>query len=348
MNIWADMENAPHVHVLYPIIKELRSRGYNVEITARDYGQTIPLLDLYGLKYRAIGKHGGKNKLKKIISLSSRSINLTTYAVNKKFKLVFCHGSRSIYLPIKLLGIPLVALSDYEHTKFPKIMQGWASRFLMPDVISDTTLKNVGVDLSKVVKYPGLKEELYIYDFKPDVKLLKKLGIDDSKVIVVVRPPATMAHYHVEEGETLFWHIINYLITCKDLLIILLPRTANQLQEITMRLNNSYLYENLFILKETVHGPNLLWNSDLVISGGGTMNREAACLGIPVYSIYKGKLGDVDKHLIETGRLKMIDKSEMIKDIFFQKRDKKNSIKPGKSSKKLINYITDKILEIKT
>jgi len=346
MNIWVDMDNAPHVHVLYPIIKEMSLRGYSVKVTARDYGQTIPLLDLYGLTYKAVGKHGGKNKVKKIISLLNRSINLVYFACNKKFKLAFSHGSRSIYPPIKLLGIPLVALSDYEHTKFPKFMLGWAHRFLMPDVISDTTLDSIGFDTSKVVKYPGLKEELYIYDFKPDTNLLQEIGINDNKVVVVLRPPATMAHYHVEESGTLFWDILHYLIKNKDLSIILVPRTVHQLKEIDCRLKSLPLAENLLLLKETVNGPNLLWNSDVVISGGGTMNREAACLEIPVYSIYRGKIGDVDRYLMNKGDLKMIDSIEMLKDIPFKKRDKTDIKNKMDSSKELINYITDKILEV--
>jgi len=346
MNIWVDMDNAPHVHVLYPIIKEMSLRGYSVKVTARDYGQTIPLLDLYGLTYKAVGKHGGKNKVRKIISLLDRSVNLTAFAFNKKFKLAFCHGSRSIFPPTKLLGIPLVSLSDYEHAKFPKFMGNWAHRLLMPDVISDTTLEKVGINLLQVVKYPGLKEELYIYDFEKDLNLLKRMGVNDNKVVVVLRPPATMAHYHVEESETLFWDILGYLIKNKDLIIILLPRTVHQLKDLNKQLKRIKYNENLLILKETVNGPNLLWNSDIVISGGGTMNREAACLGVPVYSIYRGEIGDVDRYLINKGKLKMIDSVEMLKEITFRKREKTNIKGKKNSSRKLINFITDKILEI--
>ena len=196
MRIWADMDNAPHVLVLNPLINELKNRGHDVYITAREYGQTLSLLELYDLKYKAIGKHSGRRKFKKVISTLTRSMALYFYAKNKQFDLAFCHGSRSIYFTSKILNIPLVVLGDYEHGYLPAFIGNWAQRVITPDIIPCEIIKEKGIDISKIAQYSGLKEEFYIYDFKPDPNVLDKIGVDREKIIVLLRPPATMSHYH--------------------------------------------------------------------------------------------------------------------------------------------------------
>lgn len=346
MRIWADIDNAPHVLVLNPLIRELISRGHYVDITASDHGQTIPLLDLYGLNYKAIGRHAGKNTLKKIISTLNRGAMQLLFARKKHFNLAFCHGTRSIFIPVKLLRIPLVQLTDYEHVIALPFVGRWIRRLLIPEVISNGAFNRLGINASQIVKYPGLKEELYVYDFEPDPNLLDEIGVDKDKIIVLVRPPATMAHYHVSESEQLFWNAIRFLLKHKQVQVVLLPRTSKQLEEFQPRLRSYDIYENIIIPSRAIHGPNLIWNADLAISGGGTMNREAACMGVPVYSIYRGPLGAVDRYLSQKGKLKLIENTNMIEDICLEKRIKSNLINKKEQSKYLRRFIVDKILEV--
>jgi predicted glycosyltransferase len=342
MNIWIDIDNAPHVLVLNPIIRELQARGHNVEITARDFGQTLPLLELHKLPYRAVGQHAGKNKLKKGLSLILRSTQLWRFAKGQQFDLALCHGARGIVLPSRLLNIPLVVLMDYEHT-FNYPFRRWARRILMPEVIPDSELKHLGFDLSRVIKYPGLKEELYVYDFEPDPLVLKEIGVNPDKVIVVMRPPATMAHYHAKESERLFWSVLRFLTEQAHTHVVLLPRTEAQATEILACL---HAHENVVIPKKAVYGPNLLWHADLVISGGGTMNREAACLGVPVYSVFRGPLGGVDRYLIQQGLLRALQGEEDIKSIGLEKRPKEPLQKNKRRSQELARLVVEKILEV--
>ncbi len=154
MNIWIDIDNAPHVLVLYPIIKELEAQGHKITITARDFGQTIPLLELYNLQYFAFGRHPGSNKIKKVFSLLIRSASLWNFARKFDFDLSLCHGARGIILPSRILNIPLVVLFDYEYA-FNYLFQRWAKRILLPEVIPDNELERLGFDMSRVVKYPA-------------------------------------------------------------------------------------------------------------------------------------------------------------------------------------------------
>jgi predicted glycosyltransferase len=342
MNLWIDIDNAPHVLVLHPLIRELEARGHRTEITARDFGQTFSLLELHGLKYQAIGRHAGSNKLKKGIELLRRSFALLRYARSHHFGLALCHGSRGLVLPTQLLGIPLVVLLDYEYT-FNYPFRQWACRILMPEVIPDEELKQLGFDLSRLVKYPGLKEELYVYDFQPDPTVLNEIGVDPDKVLVVMRPPATMAHYHSVESERLFWSGLSFLCKQPHVQIILLPRTAAQGREIRAHLNSR---DNVTIPEKPVYGPNLFWHADLVISGGGTMNREAACLGVPVYSIFRGSLGAVDRHLTQCEKLTLIEWPLDIERIRLEKRVQTELHCKKTRSRELVQYVTTRILEV--
>ena len=153
---------------------------------------------------------------------------------------------------------------------------------------------------SRICGYPGLKEDLYVHDFRPDPSFLADLHIDPRSILILMRPPATMAHYAVKKSSVIFEHVLDYLCSTKCVQLILLPRTKQQSGEMKS-LVSSRGYTNILIPDTVYNGPSLIWYSDLVISGGGTMNREAAALGVPVFSIYQGPIGAVDQHLISTG-----------------------------------------------
>ncbi len=340
MKIWVDVDNAPHVMVVTPLIRELRARGHEVEITARDYGQTIPLLKLRGLEYTQIGRHSGRNKLGKCLAFLRRSSALLRYGRSRHFDAIVCHVSRGVFLPARILRIPLVVLSDYEHSTLPAFMARWAACWLVPDVMPVDIVASRGIERSRITGYPGLKEDLYIHELRPDPTPMRELGIDPNRPVVLVRPPATMAHYYVRASGVVFREVLAFLSSHREVQVVLLPRTDEQRREI-LRLVEALGCHDFRVPDKVYDGPGLVWFSDLVISGGGTMNREAATLNVPVYSIYQGPLGAVDRHLVSVGRLRLLTDSTQFTGLPLRK----SSIKRRRTDQDLQRRVLDFVVE---
>ena len=323
-------------------MKELERRGCAVQVTARDFGQTFPLLRLHGLAFKPVGRHAGRNLLRKGLELLSRSFRLWSFAGRQGFDVALSCGARASVLPARALQIPLVTLIDYEHV-FAYPFRKWARRILVPEVIPDEELCRLGFDLRRVRKFPGLKEELYVFDFQPDRTSLEASGIDLSRTLVVLRPPATMAHYHSPKSEELFWAVLQNLLRHSDVQTVLVPRTQSQWTSIAERVGPS---RNLIIPKKVLHGPNLLWHADVVIGGGGTMNREAVCLGVPAYSFFAGPLGAVDRCLMQQGKLSLLRSASQVEEIRLHKRPQRSGPRSPDPARRVLNCIAEHVLEV--
>lgn len=323
--IWIDLDNSPHVPFFMPIIKNLEAQGYNVKLSARNYSQTVLLASKFGLDFTPIGKHHGKNKFIKILGLIYRAIQLFPFALKSKAHIAVSHGSRSQMVVAFILRIPIVMLLDYEFIQTIPFVK--PKLILLPHIISTKHLQALG---AKIISYPGIKEDVYVPSFVPNSRILKELSLVGEDIIVVLRPPAYQAHYHNPDSEKLFKDIIHILVHTERVKTIILPRDERQKLAILTEYKKYFIENRLIIPAEVVDGLNLIWYSDLVISGGGTMNREAAALNVPVYSIFKGRIGDVDKYLSEKGKLIIIeDVNDFIAKVKFIKRTKsiaKNNI----------------------
>ena len=315
--VWIDLENSPHVPFFGPIIKELEGQGCEVVLTARDCFQVCELADMAGLKYRKIGRHYGKNRIAKLVGLGIRVLQLIPFALQKKPAISICHGSRSLILLSAVLGIRNINITDYEHadhrltTWLGSVKNKWV---MMPAVIPAAMFEKHGMLKDHILHYPGIKEDVYTPFFQPDPSLSNILGLQAADVVVTIRPPATEAHYHNPESETLLAAVFNLLKTHPEVKTILLPRTQRQEAELRLITPELFAAGRIVVPKHAVDGLDLIWYSDLVISGGGTMNREAAALGVPVYSLFRGTMGAVDKHLSETGKLVLLESEQDVRE----------------------------------
>jgi predicted glycosyltransferase len=298
--VWIDLDNSPHVPFFAPIIEEVEKRGYKVLITARDCFQVCALADLHRVSYKRIGRHYGKSKILKVAGSCFRALQLAPTVLRGKPAVALSHGSRSQVLLAKLLGIPSIVICDYEFVKGLKALRPAVMMF--PEII----VAGAGA-AGRVMTYPGIKEDVYVPQFVPDTQLRADMGLSAADLVVTVRPPANEAHYHRPESEVLLEAVFVRLSDCPDTKILLVPRNERQGQSIRKRWPDLFSSGKMRVLEHAVDGLNLIWNSDLVISGGGTMNREAAALGVPVYSIFRGKLGAVDRYLASAGRLTMLE-----------------------------------------
>jgi uncharacterized protein len=305
--IWIDLDNSPHVPFFVPIIEGLESRGYQVFLTARDSYQVCELLRLHGLSCQIVGRHYGKRRILKVLGTALRAVQLLPKAIRERPSLVVSHGSRAQLLVASLLGIPSVAMFDYEFAVRKFMNADWV---FVPDMIPEDRVQQKP---GHVLRYHGLKEDVYVPRFNPDPNVRNLLGVRQDELMVTVRPPATEAHYHNPESEQFLAETLQYLLDQPGARMVMLPRNEHQTIELRSRWARAIGEGRIIIPEHAVDGLNLIWNSDLVISGGGTMNREAAALGVPVFSIFRGHIGAVDRYLAEAGRLTLIEKLEDIR-----------------------------------
>src|SRR3989475_2957360 len=300
--IWIDLDNSPHVPFFAPIVEELQKRGYSLVLTARDCFQVHELADLFGLDYKLIGHHHGKHKILKIAGLCSRALQLLPTVLGEKPDLAVSHCSRSQLVVSASLGIPSLFIGDYEFSKvWVFIHPTW---LMCPEVIPKVALR---CDPDRILQYPGIKEDVYIPRFVPDPCIRPRLGLQEQDLVVTLRPPASEAHYHNPQSDELFEAAIEFLSKKPDVKLVALPRNEKQAICLKQRWPDLFSNGKMRIPEHVVDGLNLIWYSDLVISGGGTMNREAAALGVPVYSIFRGKIGAVDHYLSMRGRLVLLE-----------------------------------------
>jgi predicted glycosyltransferase len=295
MRVWVDLTNSPHPLVLRPIVERLRERGDEVTVTARDFAQTVELANALSLEPTVIGHHRGARLANKALGLASRSLALARWARGRRFERAIGHGSNDITLAAALLRIPAATMFDYEWaTVQHSVNCRLAEAVVVPDAIPPQRLYRYGAK-GKIRSYPGLKEEYYLADFEPSGAVLDELGLDAAQPIVVVRTPPDVSLYH-RFANDLFASVLDRLRGTQS---VVLPRTPDQRAEL--------LAAGGFIVPDrAIDAQSLIAHADLVISAGGTMNREAVALGTPVFTTFEGRVGAVDEQLIAAGRMRKL------------------------------------------
>jgi uncharacterized protein len=300
VKVWIDMTASAHVLVFRPLIEILRGRGDDVEVTARDYAQTLQLLELHGLEATAVlGRHGGRSRIRKARQMTHRLGALRRWARGRGFDVALAHGSHELTLTARRLGIPSSTTFDYEFATLQhQLGCRAATKVVVPDAIPPERLHPYGVRPPKLLQYPGLKEEYYLCDFEPDRSLLDRFAVDPTRVLVVLRPPPDVSLYH-RHSNPLFPQTLDHLGRLENVHAFVLPRTEEQREFV-----RGLALPSVILPESAVDAQSLIALADIVVSAGGTMNREAAALGVPVYTTYGGRLGGVDEALIREGRLK--------------------------------------------
>ncbi len=302
MRVWVDLTNSPHVLVMRPVIDAMRAQGHEVQVTARDFAQTLELCRRFGIEHTAIGRHRGGRLASKGLGLASRSAALARWARPRRFDVAMGHGSNDVAVAAALLRIPGATAFDYEWATVQHNVNCRLVRVvLVPDAIPPERLDRYGAK-GKVRGYPGLKEEYYLSDFEADRAVLEELGLDASAPIAVVRTPPAVSLYHRFENP-LFARVLDRLAASAQ--TVVLPRTAEQRAELTGR-------DGLIVPEHAIDAQSLIAFSDLVVSAGGTMNREAVALGAPVFTTFEGKLGAVDERLLAEGRLRRLQDPDQV------------------------------------
>lgn len=307
MRVWIDITNSPHVPFFAPLVRLLRERGAAVAITSRQYAQTLQLLAAEGLEAEVLGAHGGRSAAGKAQALGERLPSLLRFGRAGRFDVALTHGSHELMIAARLLGVPGTTAFDYEYARLQHQLGCRAARVVVvPEAIPPERLTQYGVGPGKLVRYAGLKEEYYLADFEPDAAVPAALGLDLRRVVVVVRTPPDVSLYH-RHGNPLFPQVLERLGHDAAVQAVVLPRTDEQRAAI-----RALGLPSLIVPEQAVDARSLIAVADLVVSAGGTMNREAVALGTPVVSLFGGRLGGVDELLIREGRLRPLEAAEAL------------------------------------
>ena len=300
MRLWIDLANSPHDPFFKELARKFTEQGHEIEITAREFAETVPLAEAAGFTPHVTGRHGGRAVSAKAGSLVSRAWALASWARKRHFDLAISHNSYSQILAARALRLKTVTLMDYEYQPANHLAFRLASRIIVPTSFPAKLLRSYGAGVGKVRRYHGTKEDVYLAGFQPDPLFgaqLCALGVNPDNVLVLMRPPAHDALYHRFQN-TLFDDALEMMLANEKVQVILLPRNDAQ--------RAGYSGRRLIIPSEPLDGANLIAASDLVISAGGTINREAAALGVPAVSIYAGQWASVDEELVKEGRMQRI------------------------------------------
>ena len=335
MRLWIDLANSPHVPFFKALATKFTEQGHEIEITAREFAETIPLAESAGFKPHVTGVHGGRAVSAKASTLLSRAWALARWARKRKFDLAISHNSYSQIVAARAVGIKTVTLMDYEHQPANHLAFRFASRIIVPASFPAKRLRDYGATVGRVRRYHGTKEDVYLAGFQRDplfAAQLCELGVNPDNVLVLMRPPAHDALYHRFQN-TLFDDALAMLVANENVQVILLPRNEAQ--------RTAYSAKGLIVPAKPLDGANLIAASDLVISAGGTINREAAALGVPAVSIYAGKWAAVDEELLKEGRLRRVSNADDLRELVVQK---KQTAKPRRSIE-VIDEVVAHILE---
>jgi hypothetical protein len=301
VRVWVDLTNSPHVLVMRPVIAKLQGQGHEVEVTARDFAQTLQLCERFGIEHTALGRHRGGSLPAKARGLVDRSLELFRWARRRRFQLALGHGSNDITVAAAALRIPCSTMFDYEWaTVQHNVNCRLARSVVVPDAIPPERLYRYGAR-GKLRRYPGLKEEYYLADFEPDRAVLGGLGLDPRAPIAVVRTAPDVSLYHRFEND-LFAQVLERLRGAQT---VVLPRTPEQRDELLG-------HGGFVVPARAIDAQSLVAFADLVVSAGGTMNREAVALGTPVFTVFEGRLGAVDEQLIADGRLRRLTRADQV------------------------------------
>ncbi len=303
MKVWVDLTNAPHAVVLAPLVRALEARGDTVEVTARDYGQTVDIARLNGLDPLVIGRHGGGGRAGKARAAGGRVVALYRWARGRGFDAALAHGSTDQPMVARLLGIPATTMFDYEYAVLQHSLNcRLARRTLIPEAIPPGRLARYGAHGRRLARYPGLKEEYALAGFEPDPAVVTGFA-PAGELLAVLRPPPELALYHRFSNDV-FAGVLQRLSETDGVVTVVLPRTASQGDDIRAR-----GLRGVVVPERALDGQSLVAGADLVVSAGGTMNREAVVLGTPVYTTFAGRLGGVDEQLLRDGRMRQLERA---------------------------------------
>lgn len=318
-DIWIDFSTAPDPLFFRPIARRLAALGHPVWTTVRDYGETVPIAHSCGFESQVVGWHGGRSIPGKAWQIGRRAVELAALARRRRPGLALSFNSYGQALAARATGTPFVTVADYEYQPANHLAFRLARTVIVPRGFDPEALRRQGAPLERVVFFDGLKEDVTLEGFVADEGFpaqLEALGVSSVNVLVTMRPPATSSAYHRFSNDW-FYEVLAFVAAQPGVSVVVLPRYPSQADRI-----RALGAGNVVIPPTVLDGLNLVYWSDLVIGGGGSMNREAVVMGTPAYTVFAGRMAGIDRALIRAGRLFELRRPEDLPRLVLAKNKK--------------------------
>lgn len=336
MRVWIDLANSPHVALFEPVVERLRAENATLVLTARDHAQTVDLATRAFGDVNVVGAESPRSWMGKGISIATRAKDLFRVAKATRPDVALSHGSYAQVMAARVAGVPAVTMMDYEFQPANHLSFRMANRVVVPMIFPGAALRHFGARARKVVRYEGFKEELYLGTFQPTDDVLSELGLDRSLVIAVLRPPPEGALYH-RSGNERFERLLAEAAAREDVQVVILPRVSEQRAAYARR-------PGLIVPDRAVDGRSLLAHADLMVGAGGTMNREAALLGTPTYTVFSGRIAAVDTELIRRGLLTDLRHDNSVPP--FVKKSTRNAVDIRQHAEEILETVVGVLEEV--
>jgi predicted glycosyltransferase len=336
MRVWIDFANSPHVALFEPVVERLRAEQVALLLTARDHAQTLGLARRAFGDVSVVGGESPPGKIKKGLSIADRARTLYAFARASRPDVALSHGSYAQVLAARAAGVPAVTMMDYEFQPANHVSFRLARRLIVPMIFPADALRRFGASERKIVRYDGFKEELYLGRFQPDDGVLSELALDPSRSIAVMRLAPEGALYH-GFGNERFERLLDDASARADVQVVVLPRVRAQAARYAGR-------SGVIVPEQPVDGRSLLAHADLMIGAGGTMNREAALLGTPTYTVFAGRLAAVDAELMRRGLLRDLRQEGI--DVTFTKKPPRDPALSAERADRILERILETVAAV--
>ncbi len=300
VTVWIDITTPKDVRLFRTLGEELTKLGAIVEYTARRHGEVIKLMKKFKMSYHVVGKYGGWRKLDKLLSSSKRIEKLAALMGRRKPSVHVSFSSPEGCRVAFGLGIPIICINDTPHAyHVGKLTLPLADYVVAPAAVPVEKLEALGAKRSRIVQYDGVDEVAWMRHEKPNPDELLKLGIDPDRKLVLVRPEESYAAYleNIVDREKIHVEpVIEVAISREDCEVVFLPRYDEQARLVRRRYRGKVKTPRSLVDTASIYS-----FCALVVSGGGTMAREAALVGIPSICCFPGGELDVNRFLVERG-----------------------------------------------
>jgi predicted glycosyltransferase len=296
MKIFIDILTPKQCMLFAKLSERLRRDGHKITFATREYREVNELLEIKGISAQVVGKHGGGNLHDKLEASAQRTLELSSFVAELQPDVAVSFASPETSRVAFGRGIPQVWLNDSPHSEaVARLTVPLVTLLITPRFVPKNAWTRFGIESDKIVQYNAIDPWIWLKDFKPDKNILRRLGLETTKPIVVFRAEESFASYLLGVApESPSWTLLleSLFESGSRFQAVIIPRYDAQVAHLTKEYGN-----RAAICKSAIDAPSLLAYSSVFVGGGGTMTAEAALLGVPTFSCYPGKSYLIEKYL---------------------------------------------------